>query len=139
MDAHDAFAFNLPPFLPPLSPTTPITPYNPPNSPLKQINCLRPPRQNGATTTTTGNNNQMFFAKVLSPYSPLSPKATPLASRADRRRELVCGSDWWMVCDYSRHGELTSFCSWLNMYKCCTTVWAVDCRLKATDQPNSLI
>lgn len=45
------------PFLPPLSPTTPITPYNPPNSPLKQINCLRPPRQNGATT---GNDNRML-------------------------------------------------------------------------------
>lgn len=50
----------FPPFLPPLSPTTPITPYNPPNSPLKQINCLRPPRQNGETTVTTKNDNQMF-------------------------------------------------------------------------------
>nr|DAT92238.1 MAG TPA: hypothetical protein [Caudoviricetes sp.] len=60
MDAHDASASNLPPFLPPLSPTTPITPYNPPNSPLKQINCLRPPRRNGETTATTGNDNQMF-------------------------------------------------------------------------------
>lgn len=86
---------NLPPFLPPLSPTTPITPYNPPNSPLKQINCLRPPRQNGATTATTE-----CFAKVLSPYNPLSPKVIPLASRADRRWELAWGLDWWMVCDY---------------------------------------
>nr|DAQ02827.1 MAG TPA: hypothetical protein [Caudoviricetes sp.] len=34
--------------------------------------------------TTTG-----CFAKVLSPYNPLSPKARPLASRADRRRELT--------------------------------------------------
>lgn len=115
MDAHDAFACNLPPFLPPLSPTTPITPYNPPNSPLKQINCLRPHakmmRQLKATTRC--------FAKVLSPYNPLSPKATLLASRADRRRELTWDSDWWMVCDYSRYGELTSFCSRLDMYKCC--------------------
>ena len=67
MDAHDAFASNLPPFLPPLSPTTPITPYNPPNSPLKQINCLRPPRQNGATTATTENDNQMFLQRFFPP------------------------------------------------------------------------
>nr|DAG60768.1 MAG TPA: hypothetical protein [Caudoviricetes sp.] len=26
---------------------------------------------------------------VLSPYNPLSPKAVPLASRADRSRELA--------------------------------------------------
>mgnify|MGYP001535505893 FL=1 len=67
MDAHDAFAFNLPPFLPPLSPTTPITPYNPPNSPLKQINCLRPPRQNGVTTATTENDNQMLSQRFFPP------------------------------------------------------------------------
>lgn len=67
MDAHDAFAFNLPPFLPPLSPTTPITPYNPPNSPLKQINCLRPPRQNGATTATTENDNQTSCERFFPP------------------------------------------------------------------------
>nr|DAM50044.1 MAG TPA: hypothetical protein [Caudoviricetes sp.] len=69
MDAHDAFASNLPPFLPPLSPTTPITPYNPPNpnSPLKQINCLRPPRQNGTTTATTGNDNRMFLQRFFLP------------------------------------------------------------------------
>lgn len=114
MDAHDAFASNLPPFLPPLSPTTPITPYNPPNSPLKQINCLRPPRQNGATTATTENKNQMLW-KGSFPLQPSISKATPLASRADRRRELAWGSDWWMVCDYFRHGKLASFCGWLNM------------------------
>ena len=67
MDTHDAFASNLPPFLPPLSPTTPITPYNPPNSPLKQINCLRPPRQNGETTATTENDNQMFLQRFFPP------------------------------------------------------------------------
>ena len=67
MDAHDAFASNLPPFLPPLSPTTPITPYNPPNSPIKQINCLRPPRQNGATTATTENDNQMLSQRFFPP------------------------------------------------------------------------
>lgn len=37
---------------------------------------------------------------VLSPYNPLSSKAIPLASRADRRQELALGSDWWMVYDY---------------------------------------
>lgn len=47
----------FPPFFPLFPPTTPITSYNPPNSPLKQINCLRPPRQNGATTVTTENDN----------------------------------------------------------------------------------
>nr|DAQ31031.1 MAG TPA: hypothetical protein [Caudoviricetes sp.] len=52
---------------------------------------------------------------VLSPYNPLFPKARPLASRADSRQELARGSNWWMVCDYSRHGELTSFCSRLDM------------------------
>lgn len=62
---------NLPPFLPPLSPTTPITPYNPPNSPLKQINCLRPPRQNG---TTTESNNQML-CKGSFPLQPSISKS----------------------------------------------------------------
>ena len=118
-----------------------LPPYNPlllsiylSNSPLKQINCLRPPRRNGATTATTTNNNQMFFVMVLSHYNPLSPKARPLASRADRRQGLVWGLNLWMVCDYSRDGELTSFCGRLNMYKCCITVWAVDYKLKATYQ-----
>nr|DAL24464.1 MAG TPA_asm: hypothetical protein [Caudoviricetes sp.]DAW07992.1 MAG TPA: hypothetical protein [Caudoviricetes sp.] len=32
------------------------------------------------------------FAKVLSPYNPLSPKAIPLASRPDRDRHLPSGS-----------------------------------------------
>lgn len=59
------------------------------NSPLKQINCLRPPRRNGATTATTENDNQLFCEKILSPYNPLSPKAIPLASKADRRREMA--------------------------------------------------
>ena len=93
MDAHGAFASNLPPFLPPLSPTTPITPYNPPNSPLKQINCLRPHakmvRQLRQLKTTT-----KCFAKVLSPYNPLSPKAIPLASRAELNLHLPSGSYW---------------------------------------------
>nr|DAT88821.1 MAG TPA: hypothetical protein [Caudoviricetes sp.] len=57
----------------------------------------------------------MFCELVLSPYNPLSPKAIPLASRADRMRERAMGSDWWMVCDYSRHEELTSFYSRLDM------------------------
>ena len=92
---------NLPPFLPPLSPTTPITPYNPPNSPLKQINCLRPPRQNGATTATTKNDNQML-CKGSFPLQPSISRTTPLASRADRRRELAWCSGWWMVYDYSK-------------------------------------
>lgn len=43
--------FPLQPLLPPIIPLTP---------PLKQINCLRPPRQNGETTVTTKNDNQMF-------------------------------------------------------------------------------
>lgn len=37
---------------------------------------------------------------ALSPYNPLSPKATPLASGAEYRQELALGSDWWMVYDY---------------------------------------
>nr|DAO91953.1 MAG TPA: hypothetical protein [Caudoviricetes sp.] len=32
------------------------------------------------------------FAKVLSPYNPLSPKSTPLASRADRDHHLPASS-----------------------------------------------
>lgn len=81
---------NLPPFLPPLSPTTPITPYNPPNSPLKQINCLRPPRQNGTTTATTESNNQMFFEgsfplqpSIFKSYT-VSQQVRPLPSSAVR-------------------------------------------------------
>nr|DAJ91134.1 MAG TPA: hypothetical protein [Caudoviricetes sp.] len=34
------------------------------------------------------------------PLQPSISKATPLASRADRRQELALGSDWWMVYDY---------------------------------------
>nr|DAZ64134.1 MAG TPA: hypothetical protein [Caudoviricetes sp.] len=37
---------------------------------------------------------------VLYSYNPLSPKTTPLASRADRSRELALGPDWWIVYDY---------------------------------------
>nr|DAW00476.1 MAG TPA: hypothetical protein [Caudoviricetes sp.] len=81
MDAHDASASNLPPFLPPLSPTTPITPYNPPNSPLKQINCLRPPRQNGATTATTKNDNQMFY-KGSFPLQPSISKSYTVSQQS---------------------------------------------------------
>nr|DAT54817.1 MAG TPA: hypothetical protein [Caudoviricetes sp.] len=42
-------------------------------------------------------------------------QAIPLASIVNRRQELARGSDWWMGYDYSRDGELTSFCSWLDM------------------------
>ena len=69
----------LQPLLPPIIPLTP---------PLKQINCLRPHakmvRQLRQPKMTT-----RCFAKVLSPYNPLSPKAIPLASIADRKRELT--------------------------------------------------
>nr|DAO82488.1 MAG TPA: hypothetical protein [Caudoviricetes sp.] len=75
---------------------------------------MRPPRQNGATTATTGNNNQMFCKGSFS-LQPSISKAIPLASRADRRRELALGSRWWAVCDYSRHGELTSILRWSDM------------------------
>lgn len=92
MDAHDAFASNLPPFLPPLSPTTPITPYNPPNSPPQTNKLFEAPRQNGATT---GNNNQML-CKGSFPPQPSISKATPLASRADRDRHLSSGSISWI-------------------------------------------
>ena len=116
MDAHDAFASNLPPFLPPLSPTTPITPYNPPNSPPQTNKLFEAPTQKWCDNWKWQPN---VCTMILSPYNPLSPKATPLVSRADRRRELAWGSGWQMVYDYSRHGELTSFCIRLNMYKCC--------------------
>ena len=72
---------NLPPFLPPLSPTTPITPYNPPNSPLKQINCLRPPRRNGATTATTGNDNHTF-CKGSFPLQPSISKSYTVSQQS---------------------------------------------------------
>nr|DAK96108.1 MAG TPA: hypothetical protein [Caudoviricetes sp.] len=58
---------------------------------MKQINCFMSPRRDGTTTATTTNDNQMFCELVLSPYNPLSPKAIPLASRADRRREVRTG------------------------------------------------
>lgn len=81
------------------SPLFPLQPLLPPNSPLKQINCLRPPRQNGATIATTRNDNWMFCKLVLSPYNPLSPKAIPLASRASRYQHLPSGSIGWIKAD----------------------------------------
>lgn len=57
---------------------------------------------------------QWFFPPITL-YLQKLEKVRPLASKADRRRELAEGSDWWMGCDYSRDGELTSFCGWLNM------------------------
>ena len=141
--------FPLSPFCPPLSPTTPITPYNPPNifraPPF-------PPRVFSASagvicasTRVDGAGCAMIvqkwinnsYAKLQAGYFHLQPsisKATLLASMADRRRELTWGLDWWMGYDYSRHGGLTSFCCWLNMYKCCIYVWEADYRLKATDK-----
>lgn len=122
--------FPLPPFCPPLSPTTPITPYNPPNifrappfpprvfSASAGVICASA-RVDGAGCATIVQkwiNNS--YAKLQAGSFPLQPsisKTIPLASRADRKWELAWCSDWWMVCDYSRHGELTSFCSWLNM------------------------
>nr|DAV13705.1 MAG TPA: hypothetical protein [Caudoviricetes sp.] len=50
---------------------------------------MRPPRQNGTTIATIANNSRMFSARVLSPYNSLSPKAIPLASRADRGQKLA--------------------------------------------------
>ena len=146
--------FPLSPFCPPLSPTTPLTPYNPPNifrappfpprvfSASAGVICASA-RVDGAGCAKIVQkwiNNS--YAKLQTGSFSLQPsisKAIPLASRADRRREPVRCSDWWMVYDYSRHGELTSFCSWLNMYKCCITVWAVDWKSKATDQSDSPI
>lgn len=64
MRLHSIF----PPFFPlfPLQPLLPpIIPLTPPS--LKQINCLRPPRQNGATTATTENDNQMFLQRFFPP------------------------------------------------------------------------
>jgi hypothetical protein len=45
-------------------------------------------------------NQSSIACKGSSPLQPSISKATPLASRADRMRELALGSDWWMVCDY---------------------------------------
>lgn len=92
--------FPLSPFCPPLSPTTPITPYNPPNifraPPF-------PPRVFSASagvicasTRVDGAGCAMIvqkwinnsYAKLRAGSFPIS-KVTPLASRADRRRELT--------------------------------------------------
>nr|DAR49258.1 MAG TPA: hypothetical protein [Caudoviricetes sp.] len=79
----------FPPFFPPLFPLQPLLPpIIPLTPPLKQMNCLRPHakmvRQLRRAKTKT-----RCFEKVLSPYNPLSLKAIPLASRADRKRELA--------------------------------------------------
>lgn len=118
--------FPLSPFCPPLSPTTPITPYNPPNifrappfpprvfSASAGVICASA-RVDGAGCATIVQkwiNNS--YAKLKAVSFPIS-KAIPLASRADRRRELALGSSWWMDWDCSRNGELTLFCSRLNM------------------------
>lgn len=103
MDAHDAFASNLPPFLPPLSPTTPITPYNPPNSPLKQINCLRPPRQNGATTATTENKNQMFRKGSF----PLQPSISKNQTVSQQSRPSPASAVRLLLAEYRQTVYLT--------------------------------
>ena len=84
---------NLPLFLSSSSPLQPpiiiyLSLYLPS---MKQINCFMSPRRNGETTATTTNDNQMFCEIVLSPYNPISPKAIPLASRANRRYEVRTG------------------------------------------------
>lgn len=103
--------FPLSPFCPPLSPTTPITPYNPPNifrappfpprvfSASAGVICASA-RVDGAGCAMIVQkwiNNS--YAKLKAGSFPI-PKATMLASRADRRRELAWGSGWWMVYDY---------------------------------------
>lgn len=107
--------FLLSPFCPPLSPTTPITPYNPPNifrappfppcvfSASACVICASA-RVDGAGCAKIVQkwiNNS--YAKLQTGSFSLQPsisKAIPLASRADRRREVAWGSDWLMVCDY---------------------------------------
>lgn len=101
MDAHDASASNFPP---PLSPTTPITPYNPPNSPLKQINCLRPPRQNGATTATTRNDNQMFRKGSF----PLQPSISKSYTVSQQSKPLPASAVRLLLAEYRQTVHLPS-------------------------------
>lgn len=107
--------FPLPPFCPPLPPTTPITPYNPPNifrAPLF------PPRVFSASAGVICASARVdkagcamivqkwinsSYAKLQAGSFLLQPsisKTILLARRADRRRKLAWGSDWWMVYDY---------------------------------------
>ena len=64
--------FPLQPLLPPIIPLTP---------PLKQINCLRPPCQNGETTATTRNDNQMF-RKGSFPLQPSISKSYTVSQQS---------------------------------------------------------
>lgn len=132
--------FPLPPFCPPLSPTTPITPYNPPNIfrappfPLRVFSAsagviCASARVDGAGCATIVQkwiNNG--YAKLQAGSFPLQPsisKATPLASRANRRRELAWGSDWWMVCDYStwRIDFISQSAWYVKMLHDCMSTW----------------
>ena len=106
--------FLFPPFVPlfPLQPLLPpIIPLTSSVLPLSLPVCLARPRAlyvrarvDGAGCATMVQkwiNNS--YAKLKTGSFPLQPsisKARPLASRADRRRELAWDSGWWMVYDY---------------------------------------
>lgn len=103
-----------PPFVPlfPLQPLLPpIIPLTSSVLPLSLPVCLARPRALYARARVDGagcativqkwiNNS---YAKLQTvPLQPSISRTTPLASRADRRRELAWCSGWWMVYDYSK-------------------------------------
>lgn len=124
MDAHDAFAYqssSLPSFFFP--PTTPYYYLSISLTPFHEIDKLfHVPTPEWYDNCDNGKWQPTVLRKGSFSLQPSISKAIPLASRADRRWEMAEGSDWWTVWDYSIHGELTSFCSWLNMQKCCMAV-----------------
>lgn len=132
--------FPLPPFCPPLSPTTPITPYNPPNIfrappfPLRVFSasagviCVGARVDGAGCATIVQKWINNCYAKLQAGSFPLQPsisKAIPLASRADRRKELAWGSGWWMVYDYStwRIDFILQSVEYVEMLHNCMSGW----------------
>lgn len=117
--------FLFPPFVPlfPLQPLLPpIIPLTSSVLPLSLPVCLARPRALYAQARVDGAGCATIVQKwINNSYAKLKTgsfphlKTTLLTSRAERRRELAWGLDWWMVYDYFRHGGLTSVYSWLNM------------------------
>nr|DAE57033.1 MAG TPA: hypothetical protein [Caudoviricetes sp.] len=75
MDTHDAFASNLPPFLPPLSPTTPITPYNPPNSPPQTNKLFESPTPKWCDNCDNRKQKPDVLKRAFSPLQPSISKS----------------------------------------------------------------
>lgn len=106
---------NLPLFLPSSSPYNPYYYLFIFLSPFHEDKLFYVPTPKWCDNCNNGKQQLTVLRKGSFPLQPSISKAIPLASIVNRRREMAGGSCWWMGCDYSRDGELTSFCSRLDM------------------------